>query len=394
MKTHINSIFINTTRMKRVLFFAVAAIALAACSKTYEVKPVAQQEIGFGTWANTLTKTHDPGNTTDFAEGDDFNVYATKTVNSVSSDVFIGTVVTKGTSAWDYAPHRYWDSNASSYTFYAVAPAGLLDGTGASATTEGVFTSEPIEFLGGDTQKSDIKDILVAAKKEVTPTGTPATFASPVNISFYHIASLVDLKVQKKDDLEVASENANNYIKVAVTAISLTNIDGNGHFNISSYNTSTPFNPVTNNSTWTEETNAAKKTYTHESGYVTATLPTDVHTVTEANPDALITKLVVMPQTFRTAETDHTSDQTVNITYTIETCEDGNSSTSSPFTASFDLKEFDTAQDYTNTEANYITGWLPGYHYTYIITIGANAITFTADIQNWTGSNGYHYLIN
>ena len=308
--------------------------------------------------------------------------------------MFTGTVVTKGATAWDYAPHRYWDSNASSYTFYAVSPAGLLDGSGASATTAGVFTSEPIEFLGGDTQKSDIKDILVAAKKEVTPTGSPATFASPVNLSFYHIASLVDLKVQKHDDLEVESESNTNYIKVAVTAISLTNIDGNGHFSISNYNASSPYNPVTSNSTWTEETTATKKTYNHTSGYETVTLPTDVHTVTEASPDALITKLVVMPQTFRTAETDHSSDQTVNITYTIESCENGNSSTSGPFTASFDLKEFDDARDYTNTAADYITGWLPGYHYTYIITIGANAITFTADIQNWTGSNGYHYLVN
>ena len=381
-------------RMKKLMILAVAALACAACAKTYEVKEVEPQAIGFGTWTSTLTKTHDPGNSTVFAEGDNFNVYATKTVSSTSSDVFTGTVVTKGATDWDYAPHRYWDSNASSYTFYAVSPAGLLDGTGASATTAGVFTSEPIEFLGGDTQKSDIKDILVAAKKEVTPTGSPATFASPVNLSFYHIASLVDLKVQKKDDLEVANEDANNYIKVAVTAISLTNIDGNGHFSISSYNTASPYNPVTSSSTWTEETGATKKTYNHTSGYETVTLPTDVHTVTEASPDALITKLVVMPQTFRTAETDHSSDQTVNITYTIESRESGNSSTSGPFTASFDLKEFDNAQDYTNTAADYITGWLPGYHYTYIITIGANAITFTADIQNWTGSNGYHYLVN
>ena len=96
-----------------------------------------------------------------------------------------------------------------------------------------------------------------------------------------------------------------------------------------------------------------------------------------------------MPQAFRT---DNVADQTVNITYMIETCEGGNSSTTTVNT-SFDLKEFDKAQDYTNTEANYIASWLPGTHYTYIITIGANAITFNATIQEWATDTGYHYLL-
>ena len=262
----------------------------------------------------------------------------------------------------------------------------MLDGSGASATTAGVFTSEPIEFLGGDTQKSDIKDILVAAKTTVAPNTVP------VNLPFYHIASLVDLKVQKVNDLELAGENEHNYIKVAVTAISLTNIDGTGHFTISSYGASTPFAPVTSASTWTEETSASKKTYNHTSGYETVSLPTDVNPISANTPNALITKLVAMPQTFRTEETDHTTDQTVNITYSIEVCENDNSTTTN-YSASFDLKEFDRVQDLANDSGNYIANWLPGKHYTYIINIGANAITFTASIENWTPDTGYHYLV-
>ena len=377
------------------MILAVAAIALAACSRTFEHHETEGQAIGFGTWTETMTKAHDPGKTTDFAVGDDFNVYGTKTDGSSSSNVFIGTRVEKTASSpetWTYSPTRFWDPTATSYTFYAVAPAGLLDGTGASATTAGVFTSEAIEFLGGDTQKSDIKDILVAAEKPVTKTGTPAAFASPVTLNFYHIASLLDLKVQKKADLELANEDDNNYIKVAISSISLTNIDGNGHFSISAYDNSTHV-PVTNGSTWTEETGATKKTYNHTSGYETVTLPTDVNTVS-ANPDALISKLVVMPQSFRTTSEQVTNAQKVNINYSIEIKEGGNS-TSTNYTASFDLKEFDTAQDYTNTIANYNAGWLPKTHYTYVITIGANAITFNATIQDWTPEETYyHYLIN
>ena len=382
-------------RMKKLLILSAAVLGAVACSNTYEVKTAPEKAIGFGTWTETLTKAHDPGATTNFVVGEKFNVYGTKLVESTSHDVFIGTTVEKTADSpetWTYAPLRFWDQSATSYTFYAVAPEGLLDGSGASANTAGVFTSEPIEFTDGSSEKTNIKDILVAAKTTVTKTGAPAAFAkTPVNLPFYHIASLVDLKVQKHNDLEVVGEDAKNYIKVAVSAISLSNIDGNGHFTVSAYGDTSPYAPVTNASTWTEETGAVKKTYNHTSGYVTATLPTDVNAVSANTPNALITKLVAMPQTFRT---DGSADQTVTITYTIETCEGGNSSTTEPITASFDLKEFDNAQDYTNTESNYITGWLPGIHYTYIITIAANAITFTASIQDWTTSNGYHYLIN
>lgn len=380
--------------MKKIMIFAVAALTLAACSKTFDHNKSEGAAIGFGTWAETLTKSnHDPSGTTNFAVGDDFNVYGTKTLSAGNQDVFKGTVVSKTSASpetWTYSPTRFWDQTATGYTFYAVAPAGLLDGTGASATTAGVFTSEPIEFVGGENAKTDIKDILVAAETAVAKTGTSAAFSSPVDLPFYHIASLLDLKVQKHNDLELASEDANNYIKVAVTAISLTNIDGNGHFTVSSYD-GTTHAPVTSESTWTEETGATKKAYNHTSGYETVTLPADVNAVAASSPNALISKLVVMPQAFRT---DNTADQTVNITYTIETSEGGNSSTTT-VTTSFDLKEFDTDQDFTNTTADYIARWLPGKHYTYIITIGANAITFNASIENWVeADNGYHYLLN
>lgn len=378
-------------RMKKQLVLAaLVAIAATACTKTFQVQPTSEIPVGFGTWTETLTKAHDPSGVA-FAIGDAFNVYGTKLIGDTSHDVFVGTTVSKTANepeTWTYAPTRYWDQSATSYTFYAVAPEGLLDGTGASATTAGVFTSEPIEFLGGDSAKTSIKDILVAAKTTVEKSGSPAAFSGPVTLPFYHIASLFDLKVQKQNDLELENEDEDNYIKVAVTNISLSNIDGTGHFTINAYD-DTSFAPVTSAGTWTEETGAEKKTYGAVSGYETVTLPTDVNTVSAENPNALISKLVVMPQTFRT---DGTADQTVSITYTIVTCESGNSSTTT-VSASFDLKEFDTTQDYNNDSDTYIANWLPGKHYTYIITIGANAITFNATIQPWGNQSGYHYLV-
>ncbi len=378
-------------RMKKLLIIAAAALLAAACAKTYEVKETTTPAIGFGTWTETLTKAHDPSGN-QFGTGDTFNVYGFKTISSTSTAIFDGTVVTKETSAWTYAPKRFWDPSASSYTFFAVAPAGLgVTATQTSGAYTGALTSGDVEFLGGDTNKGDIKDVLVAAKKEVAN----GDFGNDVNLTFYHIASLLDLQVQKHNDLELAGKDANNYIKVEVTSVSLTNIDGKGTFSISEYGDTSPYAPVLGASTWTASTTPSdRKTYNQTSGYETVTLPTDVNAVSAGSPNPLISKLVVMPQVFRAAETDHSSDQTVNIAYTITTCENGNSS-STNYTAAFDLKEFDTTPGDSNTSTDYITGWAPGTHYTYIITIGASAITFTASIANWTTEvSGYHWLVN
>lgn len=360
-------------RMKKVLILAaVAAIAATACNKTYEVNPTPGVPIGFGTWTEHLTKAHDPSVATAFENGESFNVYGYKTLTSGDVNVFQGTKVTLNNGTWEYTPTRFWDPTATNYTFFAVSPADLLDGDGASATTAGAFTSENITFDGKT-------DILVANKETVT------NYTAAVPLKFNHIASLLDLKVKKADNLEVTGGDDNNYIKVAVTSISLSNIDAVGYFTVAEYDNTTSV-PKTGAATWTLGT-GEKKTYTHESGFGTVTLPVDVKTSAQGSVD-LISKLVVMPQSFRT---DNTA-QTVTIGYTITTAENGNATVTN-YSKSFDLKEFDNSDD-TGNNGELIASWMPNTHYTYTITIGANAITFSASINAWaTTTNGYHYLI-
>ena len=59
--------------MKKLMILAVAAIALAACSKTFNTANTEGTAIGFSTWAEHLTKTgpSSVGNT--FAVNDAFN---------------------------------------------------------------------------------------------------------------------------------------------------------------------------------------------------------------------------------------------------------------------------------------------------------------------------------
>ena len=250
-----------------------------------------------------------------FVNGDDFNVYGFKTISAANTTVFNGDAVSFDGTDWTYDNLRFWDPNATSYTFYAASPAGKI--ASADAQT-GDFTSNSIAFAGND------NDVLVADKKVVTKTGDPAAFASPVALVFNHIASLVDFKVKKHAEIAAAT--------VAITSFQLNNIDNVG---------------------------------------------TD-------GSDFLINHLVAMPQTFRTDATK----QTVTIEYSITSGGDTIANT-----ATFDLKTFDNEDDKDN-EDTIIGGWESGKHYTFYITINANAIVFTASITDWvTPNNGYNYLL-
>lgn len=345
-------------RMKKIMIFAVAVLTLAACSKTFDHNKVASEgnAIGFSTWTENLTKARTQGSNT-FTSGDTFDVYGFKTISSSNTTVFDGDDVSYDGTDWTYTGLRFWDPNASSYTFYAASPAGLL----ASADAEtGAFTSNSITFAGND------NDVLVADKKEVTKTGTPAKFESPVPMVFNHIASLVDFKVKKHAEIADAT--------VAITSFQISNIDNTGTFSVSDAYTST--HPVV---TWNA---TARGAYSNTSGVTSvATLPTNIGT---DGSDFLINHLVAMPQTFRT----DSNIQTVTIEYSITSGGDTIENT-----ASFNLKTFDNVDDKDN-EDTIIGGWEGGKHYIFYITINANAIVFTASITEWvTPNNGYNYLV-
>ena len=340
-------------RMKKYLIFLLtAAIAAVSCSKSFEREPATGASIGFGTWANVLTKARTAGSST-FVNGDDFNVYGFKTISAANTTVFNGDAVSYDGTDWTYADLRFWDPNATSYTFFAASPAGLI--ASANAQT-GEFTSNSIAFAGND------NDVLVADKKVVPQ----ADFNNPVNLSFNHIASLVDFKVKKHAEIAGAT--------VAVTSFQLNNIDNVGTFSVNDAYTGN--HPVV---TWNP---TARGAYSNTSGVTSvATLPDNVGT---NGSDFLINHLVAMPQEFRTDE----NIQTVTIEYSITSGGDTVANT-----ATFNLKTFDNVDDKDN-EDTIIGGWEGGKHYTFYITINANAIVFTASITDWvTPNNGYHYLL-
>jgi len=358
--------------MKKFMILAVAAIAMVACTKTYEVVETSQEQspIGFGTWNETLTKAS-VNNT--FDVNDNFKVWGEKLVGETHTTVFNGVTVTKTVAepeTWNYTTKQYWDMSATSYTFYGIAPAA--DGYTVNATTGAVTASPIITFTGKDS------DILVAQKAVVNKTDGGGNFNSfnKVPMVFNHVAALVDIKVKISTGLVAAGAT------VKVSSIQLQNISTKGTFVVAAGYTTAPA------ATWTPSTASAETTasFDSEDGFVDAS--EDLNTNLDGTGTILINKLVVMPQGFRT-EGDFI--QKLDIDYNITQAGGlANNFTPEPFA----LTTFDDIDNTSNTSDTNVTGWAPGKHYTYVVTIDANTIEFTASVTAWTPESAYHYLVN
>lgn len=362
---------------KLMILAAVAAIAATACTKTFEVEPTPANAIGFGSWANTLTKAEARvQGTNTFLAGDTFAVYGYKDKTSSAPVTIFNDVVVTASGApisWDYTNHKFWDTNYDSYTFFGVSPSAV--GTAATVNPQtGEITSASITFDGNN------YDILVADKTTVNKGSSPYfNNYGAVNLTFNHVASLVDIKAKKTPALNTAT--------VSVSAISLTQIEKTGVLTVSAAYTDS--HPV---ATWSS---TAKGTYGPANGVTPVDISTPITIATDTTFPAadasyepaaatdLINSLVVKPQTFGTSGV--AESQQLTITYTIDDIE---------HTATLYLADFDRI-DNTAQAASFVGSWEPGKHYVFYLTIDAHAISFTASISDWdtTVINGYHYLL-
>lgn len=399
-------------RMKKLLIIAAAALLAAACAKTYEVKETTPPAIGFGTWAEQLTKAEArvQGSST-FLAGDTFAIYGSKTSDATTT-VFSGDVVTAsgtGTLTWDYATHRNWDSSADSYSFYAVSPSGVKDVTGASINPQnGAITTGSTVFSGNN------NDILIANQVVVAKgSGASSTYFNSyaaVNMEFHHAASLVDIHVKKASTVTA---------DVKISSISLDNIYTTGVLTVASTDYSVPVSSAGANPTITAPNILVGSWAATVSGsYLPAAGVSPVYGDTDTSapiaadnqkivladdafdPDnttagttpasgkftTLFNNLVLVPQTFGPSGT--TTSQKITIVYTI-----GTDPTS--YTRTLYLADFDKVDNSNQTnDAKAASAFEPGKHYSFYITIDSHEISFTAQINDWTDITGYHYLIN
>ncbi len=366
--------------MKRYIFLVVAvALAAVSCSKTYDTNKNAGEgmSISFRSWTNNLTKAPRTVGSSAFTSGDKFYVYA---YTSGFQTPFDGTEVSFDGNDWTYSPLRFWDRTNDYYTFYGLsfdAGASPADSIATHTVSSGTFTSNTLTWAGNN------NDILVADSVKVTK----AHYGEQVALNFRHISALFDLKVRK-------GAGIGNDGVVKVTAVSLENIKNSGVFSVTDYTADTDTAIVT----WSNLTTGA---YTGANG-VKNIVGTDIlattDTVSTVGDQYLINNLVVIPQTFAA------DAQRLKITYTITTGTGTTEQVNTFADKTYDLILFDKTDyptdDDTSTAGNQyndgtnVTGWAAGVHYTYIITIDAEAISFTATMQPWATDNGYYYILN
>lgn len=410
-------------RFKHLMILAAVSGMAMSCINNFEATPTPQAEIGFGTWAETLTKTPvaDPTNpraqgSSYFRSGDGIVVYGSKVISDASV-VFNGVDVVAtaegGTpvaaTTWDYNNHRFWDTNASSYTFFAVSPKNKLATTSTTAI-DGAFKTHSLSFTGA------VEDFLVADKVVVEKGEGPGYFNSygTVNLSFNHAAALVDVHVKKASTLADAT--------VEISSISLDNIKQVGTLTMgaSNYNKTISSRTTVPNITRANWAAASPGTYLPAQGVIpvygangTSAISnenkktidaTDTNfstgnstaNTTPAASTILFNNLIVVPQEF-VAPTEEeiaapgsaTGAQKISITYSITVAGDTNT-----YTSYLWLSQFDSIDNGTQAAA-YVGSWDPGKHYIFYITIDAHAITFSASISDWESTvRGYNYLVN
>lgn len=283
--------------MKKSLFIiAATALVFAGCSnedvliESVENIESVDEVIGFTSFANKVTRATE-NNTADYSWAfityqPDFQVWGYK--NTEADAVFSGTTVTAGGTAPDYtftySPDRYWDKAATTYHFYAAAPAtagmwtfnGVNDKTDQNAgyfTTSSTLTGVNLQSTTPSTSLvntfkglADV-DKLIAAPCVVEK----AQFKQKVQLNFIHILSKLNITL-KKDATKLGSQT------VKLVSFEVENLKATGSFDESS----NAANTAGSNNRWSGW-----------SGAVTYSAKTDWEITTDAN---YIIESLVIPQ--------------------------------------------------------------------------------------------------
>lgn len=231
---------------KQYFLMAMAATMFAACSQTEVIDEVVDNStpkaIGFTTYTEGQTRAENSTGTYTWnleAHHQNFKVWAYK--NVTNTKVFDDQLVTWNTDSWYYTPLRYWDKAATSYEFYAAAPAknnagndlGWALNQNTSDHNDDYFTLVNFGLKGVNlsTNTADARqdswsastediDLMIADKKNVPNSQFTE---SPVGLQFYHILSRLNVTLYKDAVLEDK--------EVTLKSIVVKGLNSTGNFN-------------------------------------------------------------------------------------------------------------------------------------------------------------------
>ena len=209
--------------MKKYIFLAASALALASCSSDDFLgenpgnnPSSAQTAISFGGTTGKISRADKEGTEAAAALGNNFIVFGTKKVNNTEQTVFNDYQVTyDNTNKWTYTNTtdqylKYWDYSASQYDFVAFSLAGNTKGEGENnIKVEKIENEEhPTYTLKG--KVSALKSCFIADPVSVKPEkyGNDVKFTfhstgTKVCVGIYEIIpgySIKDITFYKADE--------------------------------------------------------------------------------------------------------------------------------------------------------------------------------------------------
>ena len=198
--------------MKKILFAAVAVMAMAACSNEDVISRPASPVIGFdNAFVENSTRAADinAGNLTNFG------VYGS-VVNSSKQQgmIFANQEVTKTASGYTYTPAQYWIAGAK-YDFVAFAPYQSGDNATWTYAPKVGTAAQNGTITFNNAKAGANQDFLFAATSRETPANI-TTAPAAVGFTFNHMLSRVKLSFTN-------GFQSNGNIKLVVKNVHITN---------------------------------------------------------------------------------------------------------------------------------------------------------------------------
>ncbi len=362
--------------MKKLFYFAAAAVALAACAKN-EVIPVnsgENQEITF----NVAPKTKGTVSSTDpkyFNENNHFVSYAyfRKDENKwpgTVGDIYINAAeISFNVDKWKAASTYYWPkSDKSSLTFFAWSTnSASITLTGATVECD---SKSGISVSGYDVTKNKKVDLLVADVAANKTKNENFYSHNGVPTLFRHKLSYLIFKVKTAADYTSAGK------EFALKSIKILGVDSKGTYsqNATTTNSDGSYNTV---GSWAVTDSKAAQTY------FDATAPVvfgaaDIILESDNNFKGSVVQKYYLPQTITpiTEDPSSTTDYTIEVVYTIKTTEPYPATTASTVTT-------ETVKKYIKASEIYGENWEINKKYTCTLKFSLNEILWDPAVENW-----------
>lgn len=316
--------------MKKILFAAVAALAITSCSQNEEFENAGRKaEIGFSTIVSKATRATEATNTT--LQGSGFTVYAYNTgTNSVSAgNATLATVIMPGAKAtytdkWGLDGTYYWPLN-DNVQFFAYA----TDDSVANYTADASKMYPTLKYTVAKSA-ADQKDFVVAQVTDQKKT------TGDITLTFKHALTQINFSIK--------GEDANTY---KVSSLSIVGVAESGVYS---------YEPTVG---WTPTANETTGTYTYPiagNASVTGTTAVDLMQANGA--------LMLIPQSM-------TAAAKIKISYSVHDGDDALLATNNDVDISLE-----------NAEA-----WVAGQKVRYTLKLANNAakMSFDTTVDPWNG---------